>query len=317
MSFVDRAIGVRHFLFDRVQGNVPDVPPKRHKQNPWLKDGKPIVSKVRAGTDTRKSIDQVLQLLGPLNLAVSRGDKVLVKPNFNSDDPPPASTDLMFLKEVIEILLELGAKVTVGESSGGIWRPTRNVFNKLHLPELTKSLGVELIAFEEKPNNWVRIKIDGEYLHSVVMPRSAYEAEKLVYLPCLKTHGLARYSGALKLAFGFVHPGERRAFHLKYREEKLAEISLCWQPDLIILDGRKAFVTGGPQNGKIEVPNVILASGDLVAIDVEAVKILLSYKTQNKLLSDPWSLPQITTAVKHGLGAGKDGYVLSDVSVLK
>lgn len=254
--------------------------------------------------------EKVLAALGPLSIAISRGDRVLVKPNFNSADPPPASTDLIYLKVMLEILLELGAKVTVGESSGGIWRPTSKVFNRLHLYELTRSLGVDLIAFEEKPNDWVRIKIDGEFLHSVVMPRSAYEADRLVYLPCLKTHRLARYSGALKLAFGFVHPGERRAFHLSYREEKLAEISLCWQPDLIVMDGRKAFVSGGPQRGQVVEPNVILASGDLVAIDVEAVKILLSYKAHNHLLSDVWQLPQIRMASKHKVGAEKDGYLL-------
>lgn len=311
MSFFDRAIGVQHFLFDSVPRNIAEVPPKPRKQNPWLKDGKPIVSKVNSTANIRQSIDQVLAALGPLTLGISRGDKVLVKPNFNSADPPPASTDLVFLKTMIGILLELGAKVTVGESSGGIWRPTRNVFNRLHLYEFTRSLGVDLIAFEEKHRDWVRIAINGEYLHSVVMPRVAYEADRLVYLPCLKTHRLARYSGALKLAFGFVHPGERRAFHFRYREEKLAEISLCWQPDLIVMDGRKAFVNGGPQRGQVKEPNVILASGDLVAIDVEAVKILLSYKAHNLLLNDPWQLPQIITAQKHKLGAMKGDYVLT------
>ena len=58
-------------------------------------------------------------------------------------------------------------------------------------------------------------------------------------------------------------------------------------------------------------PGVILASGDLVGIDVEAVKILLSYKARNLLLSDPWQLPQIMMAEKHKLGAAKDGYVLT------
>jgi uncharacterized protein (DUF362 family) len=310
MKLADRAIGIQHFLFDRVPRNVPEVPPKPRKQNPWLKDGKSIVSKVNTGNDIRQSIDQVLAALGPLTVAISRGDKVLVKPNFNSDDPPPASTDLTFLKVMLEILLELGAKVTVGESSGGIWRPTVKVFNRLHLYEFTRNLGVDLIAFEEKHNDWVRIAINGGYLPSVVMPRSAYEADRLVYLPCLKTHRLARYSGALKLAFGFVHPGERRAFHLRYLEEKLAEISLCWQPDLIVMDGRKAFISGGPERGEIVEPRMILASGDLVAIDVEAIRVLLSYKARNQLISDPWQLPQIATAVKHGLGAGKDGYIL-------
>jgi hypothetical protein len=56
----------------------------------------------------------------------------------------------------------------------------------------------------------------------------------------------------------------------------------------------------------------MLASGDLIAIDVEAVKVLASYKAKNILLKDPWQLPQITTALKYRLGAGKDGYVLGE-----
>ena len=310
MSFVDRAIGIQHFLFDNAPGNLSNVSPQPRKQNPWIKNGKPIISKVKGDGDIRQSVERALAGLGPLSNAISRGDRVMVKPNFNSEDPPPASTDLVFLKAMLEILLELGAKVTVGESSGGVWRPTSRVFNRLHLNELTRNLGVDLIAFEDNPNDWVRIKINGEFLHNVVMPRSAYEADRLIYLPCLKTHRLARYSGALKLAFGFVHPGERRAFHLAHREEKLAEISLCWQPDLIVMDGRKAFISGGPQRGQVVEPNVILASGDLVAIDVEAVKILLSYKAHNRLLKDPWQLPQIMNALKHKLGAAKGGYIL-------
>ena len=234
----------------------------------------------------------------------------MVKPNFNSEDPPPASTDLGFLKAIIEILLELGAVVTIGESSGGVWRPTTKVFQNLRLYELARNLGVKLIAFEEKGNEWVKIRINGDYLRSVIMPKSAYESDRLIYLPCLKTHRLARYSGALKLAFGFVHPGDRRAFHLRFREEKLAEVSLCWQPDLIVMDGRKAFVTGGPNRGEAVEPKMLLASGDLIAIDVEAVKILLTYQADNRLLSDPWKLPQITSALKHGLGSGKDDYLL-------
>jgi uncharacterized protein (DUF362 family) len=85
-------------------------------------------------------------------------------------------------------------------------------------------------------------------------------------------------------------------------ERKVAEISLVWQPDLIIMDGRKAFVTGGPAKGELVEPGVIMASGDMVAIDVEALKILGSYNAKNKLLSDPYDSPQIATALKHGLG---------------
>jgi uncharacterized protein (DUF362 family) len=309
-DFVDKIIGVYHFLTDRVPRNIPLVDPRPRPANPWLRNGHTLVAKVKTGGDIRADIERAIALLGSLEEVIDRGDKVLLKPNFNSQDPYPGSTDLVFLRAVIELLLEAGAKVTIGESSGGIWRPTRKVFRKVGVFELACDVGVELIAFDDKPDDWVRVRINGDYLSSVSMPRSAYEADKIVYLPCLKTHNLARFSGALKLAMGFMHPGERRALHARHLEQKIAEISLCWQPNLIIMDGRKAFVSGGPDKGQPEKPEVVLASGDLVAIDVEAIKVLLAYQANNKLTADPWQLPQVVTALRHGLGMGQNRYIV-------
>jgi uncharacterized protein (DUF362 family) len=308
--FFDRVIGVYHFLGDRIPKGVPSVEPKPRKNNQWLRNNQPVVAKIKVKGDIRLAISQAIGLMGNLEQSIGRGNRVLVKPNFNSPDPSPASTDLTFLQAVIELIQETGAEVIIGESAGGIWRPTRKVFNELGVPELARRLGVEFIAFEDKPHDWVEIKINGEYLSKVIMPRSAYEADKLVYLPCMKTHSLGVFSGAIKLALGFVAPGQRRSFHLGHLQEKLAEISLCWQPDLIIIDGRKAFVSGGPDKGQLVEPGLVLASGDLVAIDAEAIKALLGYQANNKLPANPWELPQIVTALKHELGAGEGKYVV-------
>lgn len=309
-SFCDKAVGVYHFLSDKAPKDIPLVDPKPRAVNPWCSDGRALVARVTAGEDIKTSLERVIALLGSLQQAVQRGDRVLVKPNFNSPDPYPGSTDMVFLRAVIELLLETGAKVTIGESSGGIWRPSRKVFHKLAVFELARHLGVELIAFEDRPDDWVRVKIDGDYLKMVTVPRSAYEADRIVYLPCPKTHQLARFSGALKLAVGFMHPGERRALHAHYLEQKLAEISLCGQPDLIIMDCRKAFVSGGPATGKLVEPGLLLASGDLVAADVEAMKVLLTYDARNRLMADPWQSAQIATALKHGLATGYGNYIV-------
>ncbi len=310
VSFIDKIIGVYHFLSDRTPRNIPLVAPKPHVVNPWRRNGQVLVARVIASRDIRDSIDRAIALLGHLGQAIDRGDKVLVKPNFNSPDPYPGSTDLIFLRAVVELLLEAGTKVTIGESAGGIWRPTRNVFRKLGMFELARYLDVELVAFEDKVNDWVRIKINGYYLDTVTMPRSAYEADKIVYLPGMKTHYIARFSGALKLVVGFMHPGERRTLHARHLEQKVAEISLCWQPNLILMDARKAFLSSGPAKGQLAEPGLVLASGDLVAIDVEAMKVLLTYKAKNRLLADPWQSLQIVTALRHNLGAGKNGYIV-------
>lgn len=304
METLHKIIGIGHFLFDQLPSNTATVEPKPRKLNAYQRDGQPLVARIEAADDLRGSVEKLIGSLGGLQPLIKSGDRVLVKPNFNSADPFPASTNLEFLEIVLQMLLEAGAKVTIGESAGGVSRPTRNVLRKLGVYELASKLGVELIVFEDRLQDWVEVNIRGEYLKSVILPRSAYEADKLVYLPCLKTHSLARYTGALKLAFGFVHPGQRRSFHISHLRQKLAEVNLCWQPDLVIMDGRKAFVSGGPESGQLAEPGILLASGDQVALDIEAVNTLRHFGAR---LPEPRELAQIAEALKHGLG--KDDYM--------
>lgn len=305
-----RIISLYHFLSERSPKEIPLVEPKPRKPNPWCDQGRALVAKVKAVEDIRSSIDKAIALLGVLREVIDRGNQVMVKPNFNSPNPFPASTGLTFLRAVLEVLLEIGTRVTIGESSGALWWPSRNVFGKLGVYELARYMGVRLIAFEDETTDWVRVKVNGEYLDEVTVPRSAYEADRMIYLPCMKTHFIAGFSGALKLAVGFMHPSERLALHARHLNQKIAEISLCWQPDLILMDGRKAFVSGGPDTGQLVEPGLVLASGDLVAIDVEAMKVLLTYEAKNKLVADPWQSPQIVAALKHNLGVKKDGYTV-------
>lgn len=302
-SFQDKLLGLYHFMFDRVPRRLDIVPPRPRKENPFRKDGVTLVSKVKVERDLRSSVIKAVELIGGLEKAISRGDRVMVKPNFNSADPYPGSTDLEFLRVVVQILMEAGANVVVGESSGGIWRPTRKVMEKLDAVRQLTDAGAEVIAFDDRRWDWVRVRVDGDYIKEVTVPGSVYEADKIVYLPCLKTHQIARFSLSLKLAVGLVHPSERRSMHMRNLERKIAEFSLALQPDLIIMDGRKSFVSGGPDKGESVEPGVIMASGDLVAIDVEALKILGSYKAKNRLLPNPHDSPQIAIALRHSLGS--------------
>lgn len=40
------------------------------------------------------------------------------------------------------------------------------------------------------------------------------------------------------------------------------------------------------------------------------MKVLLNYSASNKIPADPWELPQIAAALKHGLGSGEGKYVV-------
>ena len=278
-----------------------------NKENVYKKGAKALVSKVKASPDLKGSIRKAVDLIGGLEKVVSSGDRVIVKPNFNSNDPFPASSDPEFVKAAVSLLYDAGAsQVVIIESSGMPWLPTRNVLDKMGMLKAAKECGAELRVLDGR--EWVDIEIEGKHWKKVSIAKDALEENaKFVWLPCMKTHRYASFSLSLKLAVGILDFKQRRDLHSAFLEEKIAELNLVVHPDLIIMDGRRCFVTGGPDKGLVEEPNVILASGDRIAIDVEALKILQSYKADNKLDMDPWEFPQIRHAVELGLGVkGED-----------
>jgi uncharacterized protein (DUF362 family) len=278
----------------------------RTKANPFIENGKVLVSKVASGSDVKEAVSRSVELIGGFEKIVEKGDEVLVKPNFNSADPPPASSSPDFLKAVIELLYEHGAgKVVVGESSLQ-GTSTRTVMEKTGALAAAKAAGAEVVFFDEE--KWVNVNVGGKYLGDVSLPKRALKADRLIYCCCMKTHFRADFSLSLKLGFGFVKGSERLAFHLHKLKEKLVDLNLVFHPNLMIMDGRKCFITGGPFSGKVRAPGVVLASGDRVAIDVESIKIIEGYK-DSKLKDAPWSYLQICRAAELGLGVrGEDEY---------
>ncbi len=270
------------------------------KENIFTNEGKSLVSKVRCDGDLKQNIGQAVAAIGGFQKLVEPGDTILVKPNFNTSDPPPGSSDPHFVKAVIELLYEHGAgRVVVGESSM-ISLSTRDTLCKTGMLQAAKEAGAEVVIFDE--GEWVPVTTDGRYLKRVALAKAGLEAKKIVYVCCLKTHRYAEFTLSLKLAMGFVRRWDRVWMHLWRLSEKLAELNLAIAPHLIIMDGRRCFISGGPSGGELREPNLILASGDRIAMDVEALKVIQSYPGHS-LKKGPWELTMIRRAVELGLGA--------------
>ncbi len=251
------------------------------------------VSKIEVKEDLKASIKEVVENIGGFNNIFDKGDVVLVKPNFNTCDPFPASTDLEFLKEVVGLIYEAGVKsVIVGESST-YSRNTRSEMEKLGVFDLEKEKNPPKIhIFEER--EWVQKQIpEGKYLKKVTVPKILYDVDKLVLLPCLKTHKYARFTGSLKLSVGFMKPLERIPLHVKHLQEKIADLNRIIHPHLVIMDGRKCFINQGPSVGEVKEPGVILASKDRAAIDMEGIRIIQNYEGNSLKGVEPSNLPQI------------------------
>ncbi len=269
------------------------------KINPFAENDKALVSKTTILGNLEESILRSVDLVGGFGKVIGKGDEVWLKPNFNTGDLPPGSSDPDFVKAVIDQLYKHGAsKVVVGESSM-MSASTRKVFEETGMLRKAEEAGAEVVFFDE--GKWVKVETGGKYLGKVSLPEKALGAKKLVYVCCMKTHKWAKFTLSLKLAVGFMKPNERTLLHLRHIEEKIADLNLVVHPDLIIMDGRVCFINGGPTCGELRSPNVILASGDRVAIDVEAIKTIQSFEG-NSLPANPWNYTQIRRAAQLGIG---------------
>ncbi len=265
------------------------------------KDGKALVSKVKADTNGPKEhILKAVDLIGGFGKVVQKGDRILLKPNFNTGDLSPGSNDPDFVKAVIELLYEHGAgNVLVGESSM-MSASTRKIFEETGMLQKAHEAGAEVAFFDE--GRWAKVYTGGKSLKNVSLPEVALEPRKLVSVCCMKTHRWAKFTLSLKLAVGFMKPNERMSLHMTHLEEKIADLNLVVHPSLIIMDGRKCFISGGPACGELRDPNFILASGDRVALDVEAIKVIQTFEG-NSLENPAWNYKQIKNAAELGLGA--------------
>jgi len=281
----------------------------KKKRNVYKKDDKSLVAVEKCPfeigkTDLKRKIKETVDHLGGLEKIIKEGDEVFIKPNLNSNDLYPASTDPIFARCAVELCFEAGAKdVIVGDMSGVYWLPTEKAFS-LGLREQCEQAGAKVFALENK--EWVEIELNAPHWQKAILTKELYKKRKLIYLPCLKTHCSADFTMSLKLSMGLINLGDRlKYFHWKgnkHLNENIGYLNTLMWPDLIILDGRKAFRSGGPSKGGEIESQVIMASGDRVALDVEALKILSEFKAEN-ILKNPWKMEQIKWAVKLKIGA--------------
>jgi uncharacterized protein (DUF362 family) len=263
------------------------------------------VSADRHAGNLQAAVSEALTRLGPGILSDLVGRSVLIKANFNSPHPFPASSAPDFLSALIGVLRAAGAgTIRLGDSCGLRWAPAEAVAAGLGIPDLAARLGVEWVNFDAGP--WRSVNVQGALFKVVKIAEAAYASERIVYACCIKTHPTAGFSASLKHAIGFLPPEQRHAMHQGDMARRIAEINLAVKPHLVLADGRKCFTMGGPARGWVRRPGIILASTDRVALDERALEVLKSYFAFNRLAKNPREEPQIREAIALGIGTAHD-----------
>jgi uncharacterized protein (DUF362 family) len=277
---------------------------------PAVPDGNAGIAFVRT-RDRGEGVRRAISLLGENRVS---GKKVFLKPNFNSDDPAPASTHPDTLRAMVTSLQEMGAgSITVADRSG--MGETHRVMENLGVYDLGNELGFDTLAFDEltDPEDWVLLQNDGDHWkNGYPVPRQLLEAEAIVQTCCLKPHRFGgHFTLSLKNTVGMVGKFMGSGGH-NYMTElhttlsqrlMIAEANSFYQPALVVLDGVEAFTDKGPDKGTKVFGDVIMAGTDRVALDAVGLALLRFLGYAGKASRGAiFAQDQIARAVELGLG---------------
>jgi uncharacterized protein (DUF362 family) len=226
------------------------APARTPHRNPFKEGGKSLVSMAR-DEDVYSAAMKAVDLIGGVGKLNVKNKIVLVKPNVNSDDPHPGTTNPAVVGAVVRMLYDAGAeKVIVADQSNSFYLPTLKSMEKVGIKHAAEKEGAFVTGFEDYP--WVKIQDPRmKYSKSVRVSRLIYDAERIVSVPVVKTHSLETFTMSLKNWVGIIHPQDRYLMHLHedIAQCMIPEIGLCVHPDLIVMDGTLCMVAGGPFKG--------------------------------------------------------------------
>jgi uncharacterized protein (DUF362 family) len=267
-------------------------------------------------TDDR--VKGIKALLSKIKLPDLKNKKIILKPNFNSDDPFPATTHLDTLKTVIQSLKTASPEsIAIMERSG--MGDTEKVLTSRGVYDLAKKENIQVVNLDRlDKNDWVKKGTKNtHWKKGYLIPKMLLEADFVVNLCCLKTH---RFGGdftlSLKNNVGLVAKSEgfyNYMLELHTSPDQrlmIAEINKDIPCHLIILDGMLGFSEQGPEKGKLIKPGLILMSTDRVAIDAVGVAILRMFGAKGRVAKGKiFDQDQIKQASKLGIGARSENEI--------
>ncbi|MCL4516731.1 MAG: DUF362 domain-containing protein [Firmicutes bacterium] len=244
----------------------------------------------------QRAVRRAVDALGGMRRYVRPGDNVLIKPNLLVASAPEAAvtTHPEVLRAAIELVQAAGGMVWVGDSPG-FGNPIK-VAEKSGLAEICRETGAVLRDFGEADEAGFA---DGVICKRFTLARPVREADVVISLAKLKTHGLTLYTGAMKNLFGCISGLNKSQMHLRFQQREdfagmLVDLYSLVKPALSIVDGVVGMEGEGPRNGRPRPIGVILAGADAVAVDAVGATIIGL---------DPLAVP--TTRIAHARGVGQ------------
>jgi len=266
------------------------------------------VSIARCESYDPKSVKEaLLAALSPIHGLdwVTPGMKIAIKANLMMRVKPEkaATVHPEVATALCELLIERGASVVLGDSPGG-------PFSAVYLTSVYSGTGMRQILETGAQLNEDFSIIDVADPNAVAakefqITNYLVEADAIIDLCKIKTHGLMAYTGACKNLFGAI-PGLRKSeYHYRYNTHEMFAnmlVDVCeWcKPKLSIADAVMTMEGNGPSGGNPRFMGAVLASFSPHALDLAGAHLM------NLSVDD---VPTLKAACTRGL-------VAQDVSAL-
>jgi uncharacterized protein (DUF362 family) len=259
---------------------------------------------------------------------IKAGQSVYLRVNSNSGDIYPYSTSPDTIIAIGGMLRDIGVTdIRIGDRS--FWGDTNTTGNlsKNGITGAAKKIGTSAIAYDDNVD-WVTLPEGStpNWVDTVRLPEPVMSADHQIILSCVKTHFISQFTMSLKIGLGLVHADDRkRDGNLKTHDTKvlykqIAQINKAITPSLVVMDGYRAIISGGPtksdvppgapssfKGGVIGDPKVFIVSTDRIAADVAGIAVLqtLSPDYEEVRATSPFANPQIKAAIAAGgIGIG-------------
>jgi uncharacterized protein (DUF362 family) len=221
-----------------------------------------------------EAIRRQFELLGGLEKFVSRGDSVLLKPNFIAPKSrcSAAVTDPMVLIAIAKLLIDFGGKPFIGDSPA--WGNIFACVKRLRVEEELRKLNVPVKQLD-KPK-MCRISDDTV----IGISSAALDADRIINVPKFKAHRQLMATFAVKNMFGCVSGKRKALLHFSKGKDEgdfckmLIDIYRFLNPVLTIIDGITAMEGNGPIRGTPRELGWLICGTEPIACEAVCAKLV-------------------------------------------
>jgi uncharacterized protein (DUF362 family)/Pyruvate/2-oxoacid:ferredoxin oxidoreductase delta subunit len=224
-----------------------------------------------------RALELALQPLGGISAFVKPGQQVLLKPNLLGAAPPAKchTTHPALVKAVGRLIQKAGGGLIIGDSPA--IDPFKKVARVTGLGAAAAELGVPLVELKQPT---AVSTPEGSVFASLEIAKQALDAEVVINLPKLKTHGQMLMTLGVKNLFGTIVAQRKAEWHHMTGLDRelfaslLLDIHNLVNPALTILDGVWGMEGNGPSNGPPRNYGLIAASPSALYMDLAVCRTL-------------------------------------------